>query len=80
METLRTDFIANVSHELKTPLTVIQNYGTLLQSPDLSEEQRITYGKAIQEQTMKADMIKRQQEQQDMIKESIEKSRNAGLK
>ena len=51
VETLRTDFIANVSHELKTPLTVIQNYGTLLQSPDLSEEQRITYGKAIQEQT-----------------------------
>lgn len=56
VETLRTGFIANVSHELKTPLTVIQNYGTLLQSPDLSEEQRITYGKAIQEQTMKADI------------------------
>lgn len=51
VETLRTDFIANVSHELKTPLAVMQNYGTLLQSPDLSEEQRIQYGKAIQEQT-----------------------------
>ena len=51
VETLRTDFIANVSHELKTPLTVMQNYGTLLQSPELSEEQRIQYGKAIQEQT-----------------------------
>lgn len=51
VETLRTDFIANVSHELKTPLAVIQNYGTLLQNPDLSEEQRIHYGKAIQEQT-----------------------------
>ncbi len=51
VETLRTDFIANVSHELKTPLTVMQNYGTLLQNPDLSEEQRIQYGKAIQEQT-----------------------------
>lgn len=51
VETLRTDFIANVSHELKTPLAVLQNYGTLLQNPDLSEEQRIRYGKAIQEQT-----------------------------
>lgn len=51
VETLRTDFIANVSHELKTPITVMQNYGTLLQSPELSEEQRIEYGKAIQDQT-----------------------------
>lgn len=47
VETLRTDFIANVSHELKTPLAVMQNYGTLLQSPDLSDEQRIEYAKAI---------------------------------
>jgi len=51
VETLRTDFIANVSHELKTPLAVMQNYGTLLQSPDLSEEKRIEYGKGIAEQT-----------------------------
>lgn len=51
VETLRTDFIANVSHELKTPLAVMQNYGTLLQSEDLTEEQRIEYGKAISEQT-----------------------------
>lgn len=51
VETLRTDFIANVSHELKTPLAVMQNYGTLLQSAYLSEEQRIEYGKAIAEQT-----------------------------
>ena len=49
IETLRTDFIANVSHELKTPLTVINNYGTLLQSSDLSETERIEYAKAITE-------------------------------
>lgn len=47
METLRTDFIANVSHELKTPLAVMQNYGTLLQEPELSDEKRIEYAKAV---------------------------------
>lgn len=46
-ETLRTDFIANVSHELKTPLAVIQNYGTMLQQPNLPEEKRLEYAKAI---------------------------------
>ena len=47
VETLRTDFIANVSHEMKTPLTVLQNYGTLLQTPDLSDEKRLEYAKAV---------------------------------
>lgn len=47
VETLRTDFISNVSHELKTPLAVMQNYGTMLQTPDLSEEKRIEYAKGI---------------------------------
>ena len=47
VETLRTDFIANVSHELKTPLAVMQNYGTMLESPELSDEKRIEYAKGI---------------------------------
>ena len=47
VETLRTDFIANVSHEMKTPLAVMQNYGTLLQTPDLPDDKRIEYAKAV---------------------------------
>ena len=46
-ETLRTDFIANVSHELKTPLAVMGNYATMLQKPGLSEEDRVEYAKAV---------------------------------
>ena len=48
-ETLRTDFIANVSHELKTPLAVMGNYATILQQPGLPEAQRLEYAKAISE-------------------------------
>ena len=47
IETLRSDFVANVSHELKTPLAVISNYATMLQSPALTERERLEYARAI---------------------------------
>ena len=48
-ETLRTDFIANVSHELKTPLAVMGNYATMLQRPGITEAEKNEYAKAISE-------------------------------
>ena len=57
VETLRTDFISNVSHELKTPLAIIQNYGTILQNPELSEKEQMEYAKAITEQTRKLSVL-----------------------
>ena len=47
LETMRTDFIANVSHELKTPLAAIQNYTQLLLKPDLPKERHDAYLSAI---------------------------------
>jgi len=50
-ETLRTDFIANVSHELKTPLAIMGNYATMLQKPGITDAERYEYTKAISEAT-----------------------------
>lgn len=43
VEMMRNDFIGNISHEFKTPLTSITGYATLLQDADLSEEERQIY-------------------------------------
>lgn len=40
IETLRSDFIANVSHEFKTPLTAIEGYAMLLQDESLPRSER----------------------------------------
>ena len=52
-ETLRSDFIANVSHELKTPLAVMGNYAALLQQPGLSREEQQEYAGAISESSQR---------------------------
>lgn len=42
-ELFRNDFIENVSHEFKTPLSAIEGYATLLQKKDISEKKQIEY-------------------------------------
>ena len=43
VETLRSDFVSNVSHEFKTPLAAIEGYAALLQGKDLSSERAQEY-------------------------------------
>lgn len=43
IETLRTDFVANVSHEFKTPIAAIEGYAMLLQNQNLSKEKYDRY-------------------------------------
>lgn len=53
IETLRSDFIANVSHEFKTPLSTIQGYVTLLEDDKLTKEEKAKYIKIIYDATSK---------------------------
>jgi signal transduction histidine kinase len=48
LETIRRDFVANVSHELKTPLTVINGFAETLADPELAPEQRAQFIATIQ--------------------------------
>lgn len=46
-EVLHNDFVSNVSHEIKTPLAVIQNYAASLQNKNLDEQTRIKYARTL---------------------------------
>lgn len=49
VETLKTDFVSNVSHEMKTPIAVIKNYAELLGMEQVSQAERKEYAKNIGE-------------------------------
>lgn len=51
IETLRNDFVVSVSHEFRTPLSVIEGYATILQSPTLNADERNEYAQNIIEST-----------------------------
>lgn len=43
IETLRNDFVADVSHEFKTPISAIQGYAMLLQDETITEDEKRLY-------------------------------------
>ncbi len=43
MEKMRQEFISNVSHEIKSPLTSIKGFAQILKSKNISEEKRLEY-------------------------------------
>ena len=43
VETLRSDFVSNVSHEFKTPLAAIEGYAALLQNKNISSDKAREY-------------------------------------
>ncbi len=51
VEMLRNDFISNASHEFKTPLAIIQNYVTLIEQKDVSDEEFKEYLSKLHETT-----------------------------
>ena len=47
LEATRRDFVANVSHELKTPLTIISGYAETLRDDEMEPEQRKHFAETI---------------------------------
>lgn len=57
IETMKNDFIGNVSHEIKTPIAIILNYASALKQHNLSEEDRDEYAGTIAEAAQKLDAL-----------------------
>ncbi|MBF2454428.1 sensor histidine kinase [Listeria seeligeri] len=59
-EAARQEFVANVSHELQSPLTSMQGFATLLASDTLTEKERAEYLAVLSEETTRLSSLTKQ--------------------
>ena len=56
----RKEFISNVSHDFQSPLLNIQGYAELLKSPQLTEEERLSFTSIIETETKRLSNLTKQ--------------------
>lgn len=57
LDNLRKEFVANVSHELKTPLTSIKGYSETIMNGDLTYQEIIKFSKVINQEANRMDRL-----------------------
>lgn len=59
-EKARQEFVANVSHEIESPLTSIQGFATTLKDQSIAHEQRVYYLSIIEEESRRLSLLSKQ--------------------
>ncbi|MCX8075209.1 MAG: cell wall metabolism sensor histidine kinase WalK [Clostridia bacterium] len=57
LDNIRKEFVANVSHELKTPLTSIKGYSETIISGDLTSDEIVKFSKVINQEANRMDRL-----------------------
>ena len=52
LEIMRNEWISNVSHDIKTPLSSIRGYAELLQSKDVTDVERMEYAEVVERHSL----------------------------
>lgn len=57
LDNIRKEFVANVSHELKTPLTSIKGYSETIMNGDLTNDEIVKFSKVINQEANRMDRL-----------------------
>lgn len=79
MKSERNEFLGSISHELRTPVTYIKGYAEIMNRPQLSREDIVSFSKIIQEEAEKLaelirnlfELAKMDQHNFDIVRENV---------